>query len=122
VEQISGKVERVKGSGFTLAGRDGWLNLSKFAEGVTVPAVGDVVAVEIDGKGFVRQITNATPHGPPVSTNGHSAPADRETAINRRAVLNTATAILGGGTGFAIDPAEVVKLAARLECWVRRPG
>ena len=42
--------------------------------------------------------------------------------ISRQAVLNTATAILSSGGRAISDPAEVVKLAAKLEQWVFRPA
>ena len=42
--------------------------------------------------------------------------------ISRQAVLNTATSILSSGGRAISDPAEVVKLAAKLEQWVFRPA
>ena len=39
--------------------------------------------------------------------------ADREVAITRMAALNTATAILGGGPGYPLEPADVVALLNR---------
>lgn len=127
MEQITGTVARVSKNGFQLSEREGWLNVSKYAEGVALPSVGAVVLAELDGKGFVRRIeqagsvaaTNVSRHASARSSAGSDA---RQTAITRLACLNTATAILGGGPGSAIDAAEVVKLAGRLEAWVIRAG
>jgi hypothetical protein len=70
MERVSGTVTRVKGQGFQLEGHNGtWFNVSKFAEGVEVPAVGASVAVDLDGKGFVRRVETA---GAPVCPIGGS--------------------------------------------------
>lgn len=122
MERLTGTVTRTNDTGFQLAGREGWLNVSKFAEGVAVPPAGASVAVDLDGKGFVRKVEMA------VSTIVDTAAAaetgtivpTRETTITRLAVLNTAATILGAGPGYPIDPAEVAKLAARLEAWATR--
>src|SRR5262245_30924862 len=116
MERITGTVSRVKGQGFQLDGGEPWYNVSKFAEGVAVPAVGASVALELDGKGFVRRVEQTGAPAP--------APAggDREKRVTRLAVLNTAATILGAGPGHAVDPAEVAALAARLERWVLREG
>jgi len=118
VERITGTVTRANDHGFQLAGREGWLNVSKYAEGVAVPPMGATVAIDLDKSGFVRRVETA---------GGLDAPADaapvgvsREATITRLALLNTATAILGGGPGHPVDPAEVVKLATRLEPWAIR--
>src|SRR5437868_2567579 len=106
MEQFSGRVARVKGQGFILEGREGWLNISRFADGVSVPAIGDVVAVELDAKGYVRKVA-ATSNGRHAPASGNGQNAARGAAITRLALLNTATAILGGGPGAPVEPAEV---------------
>jgi len=116
MERISGTVTRVRGQGFQLDDQEPWRNISKFAEGVAVPAVGASVALELDSKGFVRRVETTGP----AATAPTPASGDRETRITRLAVLNTAATILGAGPGHAIDPAEVAALAARLERWVNR--
>jgi hypothetical protein len=115
MERIMGTVSRANDTGFQLAARDGWLNISKYGDGVEVPPVGALVAVELDKSGFVRRVDVET--APAVET---PALADRETRINRLAVLNTATAILGADPSYPVDAAEVAKLAARLEAWAIR--
>jgi hypothetical protein len=124
-EQVTGRVVRASRNGFQLAGREGWLNVSRYAEDVAPPAVGAEVTVELDSRGFVRSVAPAGPFTATAAapaSNGHAPPAevDRETAITRMAALNTATAILGGGPGYPVEPAEAVALAARLAAWVRR--
>lgn len=48
-----GTVEQVNGTGIRIAGE--WLNVSKFRP-VALPAVGALVRVETDGKGFITRI------------------------------------------------------------------
>lgn len=135
-DQVTGTVERANGTGFKLAGGD-WLNVSKYAQGVQMPEVGAAIVATLDKSGYVRKLERQGPEmtGEQLadyfscSKPAETAPApqstqrpDRETAITRLACLNTATAILGGGPSSAIDAAEVVKLAGRLEVWVIRAG
>jgi len=111
-ESIEGVVSRANGKGFTLAGRDGWLNLSRYADPVpAVPAEGARVRVGLDKAGFVRVIEPAgagaeeAPGAQPLA----ASLGDKDTRITRLAALNTATAILSSGPR-----------AARLEAWVMR--
>jgi hypothetical protein len=60
----------------------GWLNYSKWAEAFDPPAPGPAVAVRLDAKGFVRNVTLLA-HAPDAPT---SAVASRERAIVRLAV------------------------------------
>ena len=126
-------VSRTNGHGFQIT--DGsWLNFSKFAkaEDVAMPTVGDAVTVHLDKAGFVRHID--IPKLPPadnkavnlahqtVQTPDISTPKPttcRGAVVTRLAVLNTATSIPVSG-GRAVDPTEVVKLAAKLEDWATR--
>jgi hypothetical protein len=122
VDRIQGTVSRVNGHGFTLAGRDGWLNISKYApaEDVPMPTQGAVVSLQLDAKGFVRRI--AAEDTPP-RVQGRTAPMGRggrdQSTITRLAVLNTSTAILSSGQRAA-DPAAVLALAEDLERWATR--
>jgi hypothetical protein len=119
VDQIQGVVSRVSPHGFMLAGRDGWLNVSKFAppDDVAIPMQGACVSLLLDAKGFVRKIAaDGTPLE--VSAPGRRGGRD-QTTITRLAVLNTATTILASGQR-TVDVAAVLDLAARLEQWATR--
>ena len=117
---LEGTVGRVNDRGFTLAGREGWLNWSKFSVAPVLPDAGDRVLVGLDKAGYVREVTilastalvsehaDKTPSGEP----------GRETQIRRMAVLNTAVAALA--TRGAVDDNTLLTLAARLEAWVLR--
>ena len=128
---VEGKVQRVNGKGFQLAGRDGWLNISKFANELDcpMPKVGDVVRLTLDKSGFIREIAPAPVVDAPAtmqastptedSTPVQTEPPTKDRVITRLAVLNTATAILSSG-GRAADGDAVMALAARLEQWATR--
>ncbi len=126
IEEISGVVEAANPRGFLLAGRDGWLNISRYADPVPeIPAEGALVRVGLDKAGFVRTIDveaeaersmlNVTESGAPYAASSSL----RDMRIMRQAVLNTATAILASG-GREADAEAVLALAERLESWVTR--
>jgi len=116
-EEIGGIVVRVSQNGFTLAGRDGWLNVSKYAEPPPpMPPEGARVRVGLDRAGFVRTVDVEEL---PAESTPVPATRDRDTRIMRQAVLNTATAILASG-GKPVSVDEVLDLAERLEAWVMR--
>ena len=125
-EQVAGVVTCSNAKGFQLEGRDGWLNISKFAAGVAAPERGDRVRVGLDKAGFVRTVESVSPigeyEGKESITTGTRP--DREVCITRLACLNTATAILSSGGRAIGDVATVLETAARLEQWVCRslPG
>lgn len=121
-EQVAGVVACSNAKGFQLEGRDGWLNISKFAAGVAAPERGARVRVGLDKSGFVRTVETVSPTGEYSGNESVTTDTrpDRETAITRMACLNTATAILSSG-GRAIGSAtEVLEVAAQLEQWVTR--
>ena len=127
VEEISGVVEAANPRGVLLSGRDGWLNISRYAEPPPeIPAEGSLVRVGLDKAGFIRTI-EVEAEGDRSAFSAVSEPAAaynppfslRDQRIMRLAVLNTATAILSSG-GREADPDEVVALAERLESWVTR--
>ena len=78
-ETLSGAVVAVNDKGLRLEGRDGWLNFSKWAEGLVPPARGAHVVVTLDKAGFVRTLAPAEAPDP-----RHSPTAGRETAIIRQ--------------------------------------
>lgn len=126
VEELRGVVEAANPRGFLLAGRDGWLNISRYADPAPeIPAEGSLVRVGLDKAGFVRSIeVEAEAERPAVAVQetagGYGQTFGvRDQRIMRQAVLNTATAILSSG-GREAEPDEVVALAERLESWVTR--
>jgi hypothetical protein len=128
-------VARVNDKGFKIAEGDRWLNWSRFAGERTTPPIGAKVNITLDGREFVQHVEVVQPATPAVAVTTVPtptpplAPAEpsalweaqdaRGKVVLREAVLNTATAILAGG-GRAVDPAEVLALAAQLEGWVTR--
>lgn len=127
VEEITGVVEAANPRGLLLAGRDGWLNISRYADPApAIPSEGSLVRLGLDKAGFVRTIEveaeGERPASAAVSETAGSYGQTfglRDQRIMRQAVLNTATAILSSG-GREADADEVVALAERLEGWVTR--
>lgn len=124
---LTGTVVKVNGNGFKLDAHD-WLNISRYAQPdeAPMPAVGERVTVNLDKAGFVRRIErvpssahSAEPENEPPAPSGVT-PRTKDTVVTRLAVLNTATAMLGGGHGHAVDADAVLALAARLEGWATR--
>jgi|SRR5579859_2327329 len=119
--EISGTVIRANERGLMLSGRDGWLNVSKYADGLALPPAGVQVTIGLDKAGFIRAIhadgpAQAAPDAPTATS---APPASRETAITRMACLNTATAI-GATWQRPLAASEVMALAGELEGWVTR--
>jgi hypothetical protein len=72
-----------------------------------------VVALTLDGQGFVRTVAPAQ-----ASDHHQGHAAGRETAITRLAVLKAAAAWSAGRT--EIKSGDVLKIAERWEAWVSR--
>ena len=121
-EQVAGVVTCSNAKGFQLEGRDGWLNISKFAAGVAAPERGARVVAGLDKAGFVRTVETVSPIGEYVGNESATSGTrpDREVCITRMACLNTATAILSSGGSPVGDVAAVLSTAAQLEAWVCR--
>ncbi len=122
--EVEGVVSRVNERGVLLEGRDGWLNVSKFAAGVLLPEPGARVRLTLDKAGFIRavEIVAAPPalsQDESLGTTATGTALDRDLRILRQAVLNTATAILSSG-GRTTDLAAVLAAAEELERWVLR--
>ena len=113
-----GMVTRVSAHGFQLRGRDGWLNLSRYAKPApALPQTGMAVRVGLDARGFVRSI-GAAPTSTGLTLSHQTepvremeAPETRErlppntdTRITRMNVLSTATAILSSASGSGPAP------------------
>lgn len=127
---IVATVHKVNGTGFQVAERPDWINVSQYAkaEEVPMPAVGQRVEIVLDGKGYARKISPQilaasaeVGQGPePAASTPAQAPrASRDTVITRLACMNTAVAILASG-GKIAAPAAVVTLAGKLEIWALR--
>jgi hypothetical protein len=113
-EQLVGRVLSVNDKGLRLEGRDGWVNFSKFAQDLVPPSRGSVVAIQLDGQGFIRRV-EAAEHAP----EAHQAhAAGRETAITRLAVLKAAAEF--AATRQEVKSKDVLAIAAAWEKWVLR--
>jgi len=107
--QLVGRVESVNDRGVRIDGT--WRNISKWADDVTMPARGQVVALTLDGSGFVRAIAPAA-DAPP------SRQAGRETTITRLSVLKAAAEF--GAARPDLKSCDVLAIAAAWERWVLR--
>lgn len=117
-DTIDGSVARSNDKGFLLAGREGWLNRSKYADPAPLtPTEGQQVRVGLDRAGFVRTVEVLG--DAPARTGEPAGSPDCDTRIAREAVLNTAVALLGSG-GRSVTLADVLSVAAQLEGWVTR--
>lgn len=122
--EYEGLVQRTNERGLLLAGREGWLNISRFAGAVEMPEPGQRVRLTLDKSGYIRAIT---PLSAPASeaaaepergqNRGTSAQASRETAIIRQNVLSHATRFVVACGGTVED---LLAVAERLEAWVNR--
>jgi len=119
--EVSGAVIRVNDHGFLIAGREGWLNLSRFATPTpALPAVGQLVSAALDKSGFVRNLAvldAATPQ--PASAPAPGAPPSKDVQIARMNALAHAVAILTTH-GDAVRYDDVIVVAEALEAWITR--
>jgi len=115
--QLVGRVEAVNERGVKIGGS--WLNISKWAEGVTLPERGARVAVSLDTSGFIRAIGPAETCAEPTQVSRrHSPVAGREAAITRLAVLRTAATFCAARPD--LRSGDLFALAERMEAWVLR--
>jgi hypothetical protein len=111
---VSGTVVAMNPKGVRLGGQDGWLNVSKYAEGVVLPAPGSRVTLELDKDGYIRAV-----HGQGAqSTAAPSAAPKDEHTINRLAILKSAAIFASGKVqaGEQISSTQVLVIA---EVWLR---
>jgi len=111
--QLVGLVAAVNPNGMKLEGRDGWVNFSKFAPGLTPPQRGQRVAVQLDGQGFVRGIEAADA----VLPIGNTGPSKDQT-ITRLACLKAAAEF--GASRPDIKSGDVLRIAESWEVWITR--
>jgi hypothetical protein len=113
-EQLVGRVLRVNEKGLRLKGRDGWLDYSKWGEIPTPPSRGSVVALTLDGQGFIRRMG---PAETPCIVQGVSG-TSKDTTITRLAVLKAAAEF--AASRAEIKSNDVLAIAAAWEKWVLR--
>lgn len=125
LEVIEGTVSRANGKGFVLTGREGWLNLSRYADPAPmIPAEGAKVRVSLDRAGFVRAVealaaapaTQQPATQPETAENGFPG---KERQIIRMNVLGHATALVAR-SGQPTAVADMLRVASELEAWVLR--
>ena len=109
-EQLVGRVTSVNERGLRLEGRDGWLNVSKWAKDVTLPERGARVVVKLDGAGFVRAIAPADGATLPVG--------NKDQTITRLACLKAAAEFCAARPD--LKSADLFALAERMEQWATR--
>ena len=132
VTELCGVVSCTNGNGFRIAGREAWVNISKFTS-VAMPEVGQRVRIGLDKAGYARAVSVDVAQSAPqaqqdacqwrvlaeVAADYPTATVDRDMRIMRQAVLNTATAILSSA-GRAVETDAVLFHAETLEQWVCR--
>ena len=112
--QLTGIVTTVNPKGLKLDGREGWLNVSKWATDVTLPERGQAVSVTLDGGGYVRAIGPAAI----VPDAQQQASAGRETLIIRQTCIKAAAEFAASRP--ELRSTDLLALAERMEAWVLR--
>lgn len=124
--ELSGTVLRSNERGLVLSGRDGWLNVSKYAGGLALPSAGARVRVGLDKAGFIRAVeADPAPAPEPVATaldfperaTMPLPPAERLQA--RIAALQAATRIVARQAGTH-GVGETLACAEQLFGWLAR--
>ncbi|MPZ14361.1 MAG: hypothetical protein GEU73_08040 [Chloroflexi bacterium] len=119
---ITGVVARVNENGVKLAGADGWLTISRYADPKpALPQIGDAVTIGLDKSGFARTI--GVDGAQVQQQNGATGPTGpigptRDTAITRLACLKSAVHFLAERSEAKSE--HVLLLAERFEGWVTR--
>lgn len=119
-QHISGIVRSVNEKGLKLEGAESWLNVSKYALGVTLPERGQQVTCTLDKGGFIRAV--APTDGSDVVPTHRAAPgaatAQRDRTITRLAVLKAAAEF--GAARPSLKSGDVLAIAASWERWINR--
>lgn len=129
---VAGRVQAVKGNGFKIG--DEWVNVSKFARGVELPAKGAQVRAVLDKSGFARRVELVDDVPAPavngVHTAAHAVVPSQQTPDSttaRIAALAAAVALVAAlpaqdAARRNVDLAGdvVIDLAERFESWVLR--
>jgi hypothetical protein len=128
--ELSGTVLRTNERGLVLTGRDGWLNISRYADGLVLPPAGTACTVGLDKAGFIRAIVAGGQAPEPSPETGaafrpasHNVPSMGPTAPERLSARTAALAasirIVARRSG-ATEVGEVLAVAAQLEAWLLR--
>jgi hypothetical protein len=119
-ETVTGTVASVNPKGLRLAGEDGWLNFSKFAQDLVPPMKGQTVTLTLDKAGFVRgvTVTDGADVGAAIRNAPSSTSADRDRTISRLAILKAAAEFAAARP--SLKSGEVLKIAESWERWVNR--
>lgn len=120
---FTGRVVSVNDKGLKLEGHESWMNLSKFAPDVVLPARGELVTIVVDSKGFLRSCAPATIAGGSedaiAQKPAHNATGgQKDRTITRLAVLKAAASF--ASTRPDATSADVLKVAEVWERWVLR--
>ena len=120
---IVGRVASVNAKGIRLDGYGEWFNVSKFGgpSDVVLPERGDMVAVVLDARGFIRSLTlvdSAAVEPTRISSTRSTSTATRDTTITRLAVLKAAAEYAASKPSSSSS--DVLKIAACWERWVLR--
>jgi hypothetical protein len=119
ISTLDGTVQAVNGNGIVLAGRQGWLNVSKFAPDTVMPAAGTDVRLGLDRGNYIREITllgvpSAFEQAAP-STSHYS----EDDASMRLHCLKAAVDYFGPASGATFE--ELTSFAEQLVSWVTVP-
>ena len=125
-EQLVGRVLSVNERGLRLEGREDWLNVSKWAKDVTMPARGQVVALRLDCSGFVRAVGPADGATLPMGNTSvavskildTAAGPSKDATITRLVILKAAAEFAAGRP--EVKSGDVLAIAERWETWVTR--
>lgn len=120
-QHVSGTVRSVNDKGLKLEGHESWLNVSKYAVGVTLPERGAHVTVTLDKAGFLRAVAPVDGSEPVPAKSyapGASSGQNKDRTITRLAVLKAAAEF--GASRPELKSGDVLTIAASWERWVNR--
>jgi hypothetical protein len=106
-QQVEGVVEATNRTGLKIGGA--WVNVSQFHP-LELPDVGAHVRLEVDAKGFIRELEVLD------SATTPAVLSDRDERITRLAVLKAAAAF--GASRPDLKSADVLKIADSWLAWV----
>jgi CHAD domain-containing protein len=111
-EQVEGLVEATNPTGLKIAGA--WVNVSRFKP-VTIPDTGAYVRVDVDSRGYIRDLDVLKPAA---SASSSGTPTERDERIARLAVLKAAATF--AAERVDIKSADVLRIAESWLRWVER--
>jgi len=110
-ESVEGVVEATNPNGLKIAGQ--WLNVSRFHP-VELPQTGDRIRLEVDSKGYIKQVD--------VLSTATASVSQKDERITRLAVLKAAANFVGlmGQSREDVKAEHVLVLADKWLAWVCR--